>query len=145
MHGHVWCALHIASASLVVHLPVYWKITPDCSCIPKHIAMTSQWVRWRLKSPASSLFTQPFIQAQIKKHQSSASFAFVRGIPRWPVNSPHICPVTRKMFPFDDVIMIICLYDCLMYWFVDATVIFNFILNLWTGFSRTKYICFYTP
>ena len=38
------------------------------------------------------------------KHQSSASLAFVRGIHRSPVNSPHIGPVTRKMFPFDDVI-----------------------------------------
>ena len=39
------------------------------------------------------------------KHQSSASLAFVRGINRWPVNSPHKWPVTWKMFPFDDVIM----------------------------------------
>ena len=39
------------------------------------------------------------------KHQSSASLAFVRGIHRSPVNSPHKWPVTRKMFPFDDVIM----------------------------------------
>ena len=27
------------------------------------------------------------------------------GIHRWPVNSPHKWPVTRKMFPFDDVTM----------------------------------------
>ena len=40
-----------------------------------------------------------------RKHQSSASLASVRGIHRWPVNSPHKWPVTRKMFPFDDVIM----------------------------------------
>ena len=41
-----------------------------------------------------------------KKHQSSsASLAFVSGIHRWPVNSPHKGQVTRKMFPFDDVIM----------------------------------------
>ena len=39
------------------------------------------------------------------KHQRSASLAFVRGIHRGPVNSPHKGPVTRKMFPFDDVIM----------------------------------------
>ena len=39
------------------------------------------------------------------KHQSSASVAFVRGIHRWPVNSPRKGPVTRKVFPFDDVIM----------------------------------------
>ena len=31
-----------------------------------------------------------------RKHQSSASLAFVRGIHRWPVNSPHKWPVTRK-------------------------------------------------
>ena len=40
-----------------------------------------------------------------RKHQSSASLAFVWGIHRGPVNSPHKWPVTRKMFPFDDVIM----------------------------------------
>ena len=28
----------------------------------------------------------------------------MRGIYRWPVDSPHKVPVTRKMFPFDDVI-----------------------------------------
>ena len=40
-----------------------------------------------------------------RKYQSSASLAFVRKIHRGPVNFPHKCPVTRKMFPFDDVIM----------------------------------------
>ena len=43
-----------------------------------------------------------------RKHQSSASLAFAQGIHRWPVNSPHKWPVTRKMFPFDDVIMTQC-------------------------------------
>ena len=43
--------------------------------------------------------------ADQSKHQSSASLAFVWGIRRGPVNSPHKWPVTRKMFPFDDVIM----------------------------------------
>ena len=41
-----------------------------------------------------------------RKHQSSASLAFVREIHRGPVNFPHKWPVTRKMFPFDDVIML---------------------------------------
>ena len=40
-----------------------------------------------------------------RKHQSSASLAFVRGIHRRPVNSLHKRPVTRKMFQFDDVIL----------------------------------------
>ena len=41
-----------------------------------------------------------------RKHQSSASLAFVRWIHRGPVNSPHKWRVTRKIFLFDDVIMI---------------------------------------
>ena len=44
--------------------------------------------------------------ADQRKHQSFASLAFVRGIRRWPVVSPHKGPVIRKMFPFDGVIMI---------------------------------------
>ena len=44
--------------------------------------------------------------ADQSKHQSSASLAFVWEIHRGPVNFPHKWPVTRKMFPFDDVIMI---------------------------------------
>ena len=31
-----------------------------------------------------------------RKHQSPASLGFVRGIHRWPMNSPHKGPVTRK-------------------------------------------------
>ena len=43
--------------------------------------------------------------ANQRKHQSSASLAFVGGIHRRPVNSPHKGPVTRKMLPFDNIIM----------------------------------------
>ena len=42
-----------------------------------------------------------------RKHQGSASLAFVTGIHRWPVNLPHKGLITRKKFPFDDVIMAI--------------------------------------
>ena len=40
-----------------------------------------------------------------RKHQISTSLAFVRGIHRSPVNSPHKWPVTCKMFPLNDAIM----------------------------------------
>ena len=53
----------------------------------------------------SIVYSTAFSGANRRKHQSSASMAFVRGIPRWPMNSPHKVPVRRKMFPFDDVIM----------------------------------------
>ena len=53
----------------------------------------------------ASVYSAVWLGADHRKHQSSASLAFVRGIHRRPVNSPHKGPVTRKMFPFDDVIM----------------------------------------
>ena len=43
--------------------------------------------------------------ADQRKHQSSASLAFLRGIHQWLLDFPHKGPVTRKMFPFDDIII----------------------------------------
>ena len=40
-----------------------------------------------------------------RKHQSSASLAFLREFAGDWRNFPHKGPVTRKMFPFDDVII----------------------------------------
>ena len=51
------------------------------------------------------VYSAVYSGADQRKHQSSASLAFVWGIHRSPVNSPHKWPVMRKMFPFDDVIM----------------------------------------
>ena len=46
------------------------------------------------------VFSTLYSDADKRKHQSSASLAFVG-----PVNSPRKWPLTRKMLPFDDVIM----------------------------------------
>ena len=51
------------------------------------------------------VYSTVYSDAAQGKHQSSASLAFVWGIHRGPVNSPHKWPVMRKMFPFDDVII----------------------------------------
>ena len=51
------------------------------------------------------VYSTVYSGADQSKHQSSASLAFVWGIHRGPVNSPHKWSVTRKMFPIDDVIM----------------------------------------
>ena len=56
------------------------------------------------------VYSTVYSDANHRKHQSSASLSFVRGIHRGPVNSPRKWPVTRKIFPFDDVIML-CLTD----------------------------------
>ena len=62
------------------------------------------------------VYSVVYSDADQRKHRRSASLAFVWGIHRGPVNSPHNWPVTRKMFPFDDIIMtfllsISCLQD----------------------------------
>ena len=66
----------------------------------------------------TSVYSTIYSSADQRKHQSSASLAFVRGIHRWPVNSPHKGSITRKMFPFDDVIM--CHGSKFVCWFVDT-------------------------
>ena len=54
----------------------------------------------------TSVYSTVYSGADQSNIQSSASLAFVIGIHRWPVNSPHKWPVTRKMIPFDDIIII---------------------------------------
>ena len=52
------------------------------------------------------VYSTVYSGADQRKHRSSALMAFVRGIHRWPVNSPHKWPVTQEMIPFDDVIIL---------------------------------------
>ena len=62
-----------------------------------------------IASPITSLtivYSTAYSDADQRKRQSSASLAFARGLHRGPVNFPHKGPVTRKMFLFDDVIMV---------------------------------------
>ena len=51
------------------------------------------------------VYSTVYSEADQRKYQSSAALAFVRGIHRGPANSPYKWPVTRKKFPFDNVIM----------------------------------------
>ena len=74
---------------------------------------TLESLRWRHNVRNSVSNHQPhycllnrLFRRRSKKTSNSASLAFVWGIHRGLVNSPHQWPVTRKMFPFDDVIMI---------------------------------------
>ena len=91
---------HIASSVILLqgqqkntvsykHTNVWTEL--DCYTL---ITLTSQWARWRLKSPA--VYSTVYSGADQRRHQSSASLAFVRGFHRWPVNSTHKGPVTRK-------------------------------------------------
>ena len=53
------------------------------------------------------VYSTVYSDADQRKYQSSMSLAFVRGIPQGQVNSPHKWPVTRKMFLFDDVFIVL--------------------------------------
>ena len=69
----------------------------------------ASWVCGRVLHRITSLtvvYSTVYSDADERKYQSSTSPAFVRRIHRWPVNSAHKWPVTQKMFPFDDVIII---------------------------------------
>ena len=70
--------------------------------------------------------------ADQRKHQSSVSLAFVSGIHRWPVNTPHKGQVTQKM-SFDDVIM---LQSYTMVFF--SMVFSNFLKYLSSTFQKTQ-------
>ena len=87
---------------------------PKCSIVSK--PLSKPMMVWHnndviMIAMASQITSVPVVHSIVgssadqRKQQSPASLAFVRGSPRWLVNSPHKRPVTWKMFPFDDVIM----------------------------------------
>ena len=80
----------------------------------------------------TTVYSIVYSDADQRKHQSSASLAFMRGIHRGPVNSPHKWPGTRKMFPFDNVIMSV--------WpSIKPAFLWSKVTTLWMITSRTFY------
>ena len=94
--------------------PKYYSKLLRCgTCCRVTVCNLRHTLRWRhngrdnvSNTSLTIVYSTVYSDAHQRKHQSSASLAFVWGIHRRPVNSPHKWPVTRKMFPFDDVIMI---------------------------------------
>ena len=95
-------------------IPVSWLLTLQEVAVRLQTNQWSDYVKiWSVDSVlysssliVSILYSAVCLDADQRKHQSSAPMAFMRVIHRWPVNSPHKGPVTRKMFPFDDVIVV---------------------------------------
>ena len=85
----------------------YWchrNITCVSMYIYKHYDHNYDVIMGAMASQITSLtivYSTVYSGAHQRKHPSSASLAFVRGIHRGPGNSPHKWLVTRKMFPFD--------------------------------------------
>ena len=98
---------------IYMHLPEIhiWgqRLTPTVRTSIRHTTPHySGVIMGAMASQITSLaivYSTVYSGADQRKHQSSASLAFVQGIHRSPVVSPHKGPVTRKMFSFDDVIM----------------------------------------
>ena len=92
------------------NITYFTSIWVEFNCI-RDISNSSALLWLQMGAMASEITSLTIVYSAVysiagqRKHQSSASLAFVPGIHRWPVNSPHIGPVTRKMLPFDDVIM----------------------------------------
>ena len=87
----------------------YTLITSQLKPVVGWVVYYNDVIMGALASQITSLtivYSDVYSDADQRKHQRSASLAFMRGILRWLVNSPHKWPVTRKMLPFDDVIMI---------------------------------------
>ena len=98
------CSNSSANALELMHWSYYCRLALS----HQHITTVTSYIMNAMASlitGASIVYSTVCSDADQRKHESSASLAFVRGIHRWPVNSPHKGPVMRKMFPFDDVIM----------------------------------------
>ena len=125
---------YISAAEYRLILPIFIRKSQDCLSISqatlKRSLIRDDVIKWRHflrywpfvrgihRSPVDSphkgqwhgpliyfVYSTVYLHADQRKYKSSASLAFVQGIPPSPVNFPHIGPVTRKMFPLDDVIM----------------------------------------
>ena len=82
------------------------------------------------------VYSTVYSDADQRKHQSSASLVFVRGIHRGPMNSPHKWPVTRKMFPFDYVIMQCWVHCCRNVFILTLWNLSNYTadISMWNSF-----------
>ena len=91
--------------AFIWHLHLNWSLT-NCEWYDAEPASSFfKVIMSAMASQITGVCSAVCSGADQRKHQSSASLAFVTGIHGWPVHSLHKGPVTRKMFSFDDVIM----------------------------------------
>ena len=117
-----WCLLLAHKTSYLLTL-----ITIICYVPLNHYDDVTMSLMASQITSITIVYSAVYSGADQRKHQSSASLAFVRWIHRGPVNSPHKWPVTRKMFPFDDVIMFNRGQD--MYRLLMTTVFAQFLMS----------------
>ena len=105
--GATWITFHAIFCVIIYHRPQI-QCSPRIPTLGDNCRHYSDVIMTTIASQITSLtivYSTVYSGADQSKHQRSASLVFVWGIHRGPVSSPHKWPVTRKMFPFDDVIM----------------------------------------
>ena len=101
--SRVWTTCSTGSITLISRYQTQWVVI---------IILIVYYCDFIVGTMASQITTLTIVYSIVhsgadqRKHQSSASLAFVCGIYWWPVNSPHKVSVTQKVLPFYDVIMI---------------------------------------
>ena len=106
----VWCS-YLVCCNILSLVCINWHMITTLRGSAVKMTHYGDVIMGKMASQITSLaivYSTVYSGADQRKHKSSASLAFVRGIHRGPVNSPHKWPVMRKMFPFDDVIMKFC-------------------------------------
>ena len=88
-----------------ISVQVIYRIVPETIFFLRHYTDVIMGTIASQINSFTIVYSAVYSDADQRKYPSSALLAFVWGIHRRPVNSPHKGPVTREMFPFDDVIM----------------------------------------
>ena len=77
----------------------------DLPCLYIFLYHYNDVIMGAIASQITSVYSTVYSYADQRKHKSSASLAICEGNSLGTSEFPAQCPVTRKMFPFDDVIM----------------------------------------
>ena len=106
-----WKHIRITASSNSIRCGYLYPLADKWNLLILYISIKTYYndvIMSAMESQIASLtivYSAVYWDADQRKYQSSASLAFSRGIHPSPVNSPHKGPVTRQMFPFDDVVM----------------------------------------
>ena len=83
-----------------------WQYDDSRLSLKLHIRSSLQWRHNGRDNVSNHQPQDCLVNCLFRRRWKKTSKLHVTGgIHRWPVNSPHKWPVTRKMLPFDDVIM----------------------------------------
>ena len=103
-HMHIWGLwrqTQVSQAGISIYIPLN---TMGCNYLSLPEIPASHYNGVIMSMMASQITSLMIVYSTVsssvdqRKHQSSASLAFVQRIYWWPVNSPHKGPVTRKIF-----------------------------------------------